>query len=70
MCLSATVPNIHELAQWMGAVRGTSFTVIEETQRPVPLKHHFYSPKFGLMNLKSIKRKYRSDASERKIPAP
>lgn len=66
MCLSATVPNIHELAQWMGAVRGTSFTVIEETQRPVPLKHHFYSPKFGLMNLKSIKRKYRSDASERK----
>jgi len=66
MCLSATVPNIHELAQWMGAVRGTSFTVIEETQRPVPLKHYFYSPKFGLMNLKSIKRKYRSDASERK----
>lgn len=66
MCLSATVPNIHELAQWMGAVRGTSFTVIEETQRPVPLKPHFYSPKFGLMNLKSIKRKYRSDASERK----
>lgn len=66
MCLSATVPNIHELAQWMGAVRGTSFTVIEETQRPVPLKHHFYSPKFGLMNLNSIKRKYRSVASERK----
>ncbi|HEX3020208.1 MAG TPA: DEAD/DEAH box helicase [Chitinispirillaceae bacterium] len=66
MCLSATVPNIHELGQWMGAVRGTEFTVIEETERPVPLKHHFYSPKFGMMNLKAIKRKYRSDASERK----
>ncbi len=66
MCLSATVPNIHELSQWMGAVRGTNFTVIEETERPVPLKHHFYSPKFGLMNPKSIKQKYRSDASERK----
>lgn len=66
MCLSATVPNINELGKWMGAVRGTEFTVIEETERPVPLKHFFYSPKFGIMNIKSVKRKYRSSAAERK----
>lgn len=66
MCLSATVPNIHELAQWMGTVRGTEFTVIEENHRPVPLRHAFYSPKFGIMNIKSIARKYRSNPIERK----
>jgi superfamily II RNA helicase len=66
MCLSATVPNIHELGKWMGSVRETEFTVIEETHRPVPLQHNFYSPKFGMMNIKGIKRKYRNNPAERK----
>jgi superfamily II RNA helicase len=66
MCLSATVPNIHDLAQWMGSVRKTNFTIIEETQRPVPLQHYFFHPKFGMMNLKNIKQRYRNDPHERK----
>ncbi|HMA64892.1 MAG: DEAD/DEAH box helicase [Fibrobacterota bacterium] len=66
MCLSATVPNIHELADWMGSVRGTEITVIEETHRPIPLKHAFYSPKFGIMNLRYIAKKYRQNEKERK----
>ena len=66
MCLSATVPNIRELATWMGTVRQTQFTVIEETHRPIPLRHSFFHPKFGMMNLKAIKRKYRSNPAERK----
>lgn len=66
MCLSATVPNIHELAEWMGTVRGTQFTVIEETHRPVPLHHSFFSPKFGMMNVKAIKKQYRNNPAERK----
>ena len=66
MCLSATVPNIHELAQWMGAVRNTEITTIEEEHRPIPLQHAFYSPKFGIMNIKGIARKYVKNASERK----
>ncbi len=66
MCLSATVPNIHELAAWMGGVRKTAFVVIEETVRPVPLRHSFYHPKFGLLTLKGIKSKYRGDSAERK----
>ena len=37
MCLSATVPNIHELAQWMEQVRASHVIVIDETHRPVPL---------------------------------
>ena len=66
MCLSATVPNISELAQWMGRVRLTSVTVIEETHRPVPLEHFLFSPKFGIMSIKDIRKKYRKDPDERK----
>lgn len=66
MCLSATVPNIRELTRWMETVRRTPFTMIEETRRPVPLRHHFYSPKFGMMNIKAVRRKFRRDPAERK----
>ncbi len=66
MCLSATVPNIKELATWMGTVRDTTFKIIEETERPVPLQNHFFHPKFGIMNIKSIKRKYRENPAVRK----
>jgi superfamily II RNA helicase len=66
MCLSATVPNIRELASWMGTVRGVNFTVIEETHRPVPLRHSFFNPKFGLMNLKGIRRKYHGNPADRR----
>ncbi|HMD68541.1 MAG TPA: DEAD/DEAH box helicase, partial [Chitinivibrionales bacterium] len=66
MCLSATVPNLHELAQWMEAVRGSQVTVIEESHRPVPLKHFLYSPKFKVMNLKQVGRMYLKNPNQRK----
>jgi superfamily II RNA helicase len=66
MCLSATVPNIRELTIWMETVRRTPFTMIEETHRPVPLKHYFYSPKFGMMTIKEVARRYRKSPVERK----
>ncbi|GBU22874.1 hypothetical protein R80B4_02787 [Fibrobacteres bacterium R8-0-B4] len=66
MCLSATVPNIGELAAWMGAVRNTTFKVIEETHRPVPLQHSFYHPKFGFITTKGIRKKFKSSPEARK----
>lgn len=64
--LSATVPNIDDLASWMGAVRNTEFVVIKESKRPVPLKHYLYSPRYGRMNLKGVRKKYKKKFSERK----
>ena len=40
VCLSATVSNAEEFAEWIGTVRGSTEAVIEE-KRPVEL-HHFY----------------------------
>jgi len=37
LLLSATLPNIDELADWMEEVRGARPTVVKEHERPVPL---------------------------------
>ena len=41
LALSATIPNINELADWIQSVHKRSFKVIVESKRPVPL-HFFY----------------------------
>ena len=40
VCLSATVSNAEELADWVGTVRGSTRAIIEE-HRPVPLHNLF-----------------------------
>ncbi|MBD3317732.1 MAG: DEAD/DEAH box helicase [Chitinivibrionales bacterium] len=66
LCLSATVPNIRELAEWMGVVRGTEFVIVKEHVRPVPLRHHLFSAKYGPITLKGVKKKYKKRLAERK----
>ncbi|SHK43159.1 ATP-dependent RNA helicase HelY [Desulforamulus aeronauticus DSM 10349] len=41
--LSATVPNIQEIANWMGEVRGEAVEVVVETNRAVPLAINWLS---------------------------
>lgn len=49
LCLSATVPNVDEIAQWMSTVLGREVTVVTETHRPVPL-HFLYQCNGSLHN--------------------
>lgn len=41
LCLSATVPNLEEFAEWIRTVHGRTIEIIAETHRPVPLRHMF-----------------------------
>ncbi len=41
IALSATAPNIEELAEWIRRVLGHPLEVILEKNRPVPLRHYF-----------------------------
>lgn len=41
LCLSATVPNIDEMSEWIRTVHQRNIQVITETHRPVPLTHLF-----------------------------
>lgn len=41
LALSATVPNVRELADWIRSVHNRPITVVTETRRPVPLEFIF-----------------------------
>jgi superfamily II RNA helicase len=47
VALSATVPNVRELASWIDSVRGEHVEVVEMTRRPVPLDHLVWLPDLG-----------------------
>jgi len=66
VCLSATVPNIDDLAEWMETVRESKFTVVKESVRPVPLKYHLFSAKYGPVSFKMLDRMYLKNAKQRK----
>lgn len=56
VCLSATVPNLSELAGWMSKTRGAPFAVISTTERPIPLEHRFFTPLDGPMDLERLRK--------------
>lgn len=60
ICLSATVPNIKQLAAWMSSVRDEDFEVIVETKRPVPLKHFVFSNQQGAIPCEDIRKKLKT----------
>jgi len=72
--LSATIPNVDQLAGWVRKVRGSEVDVVIENERPVPLHHMFYIRDVGpreLHQLKGVlhkpvhKRRFRADGAPR-----
>ena len=43
VCLSATVPNSLECAQWIGATKRRVVHVVSTSRRPTPLRHYIYA---------------------------
>lgn len=41
LCLSATIPNIHQFASWLESIYNKPIKIVVEEKRPVPL-HFFY----------------------------
>ena len=66
LCLSATVPNIDELAEWMKAVRHSEFAVIKEYNRVIPLKYHLFSERDGEFSIKYLERIFVFDKKKRR----
>ncbi|HEY8486672.1 MAG TPA: DEAD/DEAH box helicase [Limnochordales bacterium] len=46
--LSATIPNVTELAEWVQSVQGRPVFVVTWNERAVPLEHHLYEPSLGV----------------------
>jgi len=58
VCLSATIPNLTEFAEWIQSIREVKLEVVSETHRPVPLEHYIYMPHIGVGTLEEYKRLY------------
>jgi len=55
LCLSATIPNAEEFADWISVIKNHQVQVIEHDERPVPLKTNFYDYELGISSLNEIK---------------
>lgn len=67
ICLSATIPNFNEFADWMRSVRDAPIESVYESHRPVPLKVHIWVPGAGLKDLEYIKKMELEKDPRRKI---
>ncbi len=56
LALSATIPNVRELAAWLEQIHNRSFVVIEESHRPVPLHFSFQCQNKIITNTKSLRK--------------
>ncbi len=56
LALSATIPNVQELAAWIQQIHERPIAVIEETHRPVPLHFLFQCQGKILTNTKSLRK--------------
>lgn len=61
--LSATVPNIRELARWIEGIQGRKVRVITHHTRAVPLEHRLFERTLGECTFKQLEKRYRRYAA-------
>src|SRR3990167_5675309 len=55
LCLSATIPNAKEFADWIHSIKGHKVETIKHEHRSVPLHKKFYDSELGICTLEEIK---------------
>ncbi|MBR9690150.1 DEAD/DEAH box helicase [Candidatus Woesearchaeota archaeon] len=61
LCLSATIPNAYEFAEWIQDVKKHKVSVVKYDKRAVPLAHYLYDINLGLTNIKELKKNLELD---------
>lgn len=56
LCLSATIPNAQEFADWINHIKKHKVKVITHDKRNVPLHRKFYDSELGITTLTEIKK--------------
>jgi superfamily II RNA helicase len=54
LCLSATIPNALEFADWISAIKGHKVEVVTYTQRAVPLTHYVFEKTLGICKIEDL----------------
>lgn len=67
--LSATIPNVDELAAWVSQVHGHPVQVVYHSQRAVPLTHYMFEVTAGITTLRQLTQRYRRYAERLRVRA-
>ncbi len=54
LCLSATIPNDKEFADWINSIKKHNVTVVRHETRPVPLSVFFFDEEIGISTFKQL----------------
>lgn len=57
--LSATIPNVDQLASWVEEVQEQEVKIVTHFERVVPLKHSLYERSLGFTTMRALQKKYR-----------
>jgi len=55
LCLSATIPNAKEFAEWIQSIKKHKVEVVLQTKREVPLEKKFFDSELGICSLEEIR---------------
>jgi superfamily II RNA helicase len=56
LCLSATIPNAREFADWIESIKGHTVRVVTNEHRVVPLKHLLFDSYLGITDVQALTR--------------
>ncbi len=62
VCLSATIPNAKQFANWISSIKGHAVEVVTEKKRAVPLEHLFFDTWFGESTIEEIRHRKKEHA--------
>ena len=57
--LSATIPNVDQLANWIEDIQGQAVQIVTASERVVPLRHALFEQSLGITTMGRIKKKHR-----------
>ncbi len=57
--LSATIPNVDQLAYWIGGIQNREVKIVTNFNRIVPLQHHLFEKNLGITNLAHLKKMHK-----------
>ncbi|MDI9419563.1 MAG: DEAD/DEAH box helicase, partial [Bacillota bacterium] len=56
--LSATIPNVEQLAAWISEIRRQEVKIVTHSERTVPLRHYIYEESMGVVPASQFKKHY------------
>lgn len=66
LCLSATIPNASEFADWIKYIHGHQVDVVTWSKRAVPLKHELFDAKLGLTDGQTLRREIHKERKRKR----